>query len=560
MQSWSAFAQETPPAVAAPNADPTPSPAAELSADGASKPPAETTPPSGTAARGPVFVSVSITGYAVQAGDVASAIARELDVALSSVPEAARSTFDVVAVKGADLSITFRDHTGVELKRVVKAPSNDAQVSEVAALLAVNLSQDKSDELLAQLAPVTAPAAAAPSLSPVSTPTEVVNHSAKPLAPALPFVLANATIAHPLTIVRDVDQRTVGLEFGLFYSRVGAVEGVAVNALVLQVHRATEGVSLAGLGTIAGSDEYTTPQEGVRIAGLFNYGRGPFEGIGIAGLVDFEHVDVDPAYGVEGAQISGLVSGVDANVEGAQLAGLGNYSHALDGVQVGGLLNVGRGKADGAQVSGALNYAHAVTGAQLSGLANVAALDVDGAQIAGGVNYAADVQGAQIGLVNIGKHVKGAQIGIVNVADEVDGASVGVVTYSKKGQTQLTTWFDSTRPVNIGARFVSGALYAMPMVGGDPTKTEEFSFGLSLGARVPIDRFYFDLEGNSTNQYKDGSVDESAVDLRYRAAVGFRVAPWLGVFAGGGVRHQFHAKDGGEHRVRGLWNVGVDIF
>jgi hypothetical protein len=507
-------------------------------------------------AEGPIFVTVSITGYAVQAADVANAIARELNVALSSIPEAARSTFEVVATKDKDLSITFRDHSGHALKRVVKAPASDAQVSEVAALLAVNLSQDKSDELLALLTPEPA-AAVAPA---PEAPPAPAKGGAKPLAPKLPFVVANGTAAYPLAIVRDVDERSVGFELGLFYSRVGAVEGVAINPLVLQVRQTTDGVSIAGLGTIAGNGDYTTPQEGARISGLFNYGRGPFEGVGIAGAVDFEYVDTGSELGMEGVQISGLFSGVNASADGAQLAGLGNYSHDLDGMQIGGVVNVAHGRADAGQIAGAVNYAEGITGMQIGGLTNVSLDGVEGAQLAGGVNIAGDVQGAQIGVINIGKHVKGTQIGLVNIAEEVDGASIGLVTYSKKGQTQLTTWFDSTRPVNVGARFVSGPLYAMPMVGGDPTKVDEFAFGFSLGARVPVDRLYFDIEGNSSSELKDGKLDESAMDLRYRAAVGFRVLPWLGVFAGGGVRHQFHAENGGEHRVRGIWNVGVDVF
>src|SRR5690606_36543092 len=108
----------------------------------------------------------------------------------------------------------------------------------------------------------------------------------------------------------------------------------------------------------------------------------------------------------------------------------------------------------------------------------------DGAQISL-VNIANDVNGAQIGLVNIGANVHGAQVGLVNVAEDVNGASVGVVTYSKRGQTQITTWFDSTRPINVGARFVTGPLYAMPSIGTDPRTGDVFDFGLSLGVRIP---------------------------------------------------------------------------
>lgn len=561
-QSFSVMAQEQSGPAAAPEALAPPAASAPVATTDATASAPEAAPASNVATTaGPIFVTVSLSGYVLPPEQVAEAIARELNVALSAAPEAARNRFEVVAVKGADMSVTFRDQTGQALKRVVKAPANDAQVGEVAALLAVNLAQDPSNELLTQLAPAPAPVPATVSPAPSQpAPAVAAQSEGPPRAPELPFVVVNGTVAHPLSIVRDVDERTVGFELGLFYSRVGAVQGAAINPLVLQVRQSTEGVLIAGLGSVAGSGDYTTPQETARVAGLFNYGRGPLQGVGIAGAVDLEYVEPGTGLGLLGAQLSGLMSFVNADAEGVQVAGATNFAHGLTGSQIGGLVNVANGPADGAQMAGAVNYAERIGGTQIAGLGNVALGDVEGAQVSGGVNVAGDVDGAQIGLINVGKHVRGTQIGLVNVANEVDGASVGLVTYSKKGQTQLTTWYDSTRPVNVGARFVSGALYAMPMVGGDPTTVEEFSFGLSFGARVPVDRLYFDLEGNSSNEFKDGRVDESAVDLRYRGAVGFRVTPWLGVFAGGGVRHRFHAKDGGEHRVRGLWNVGVDIF
>lgn len=558
--SWSALAQET--LSAETSSEPEPSLAAPAPSEPANPSLSSDAKPgqSAQATQGPIFVTVSLTGYAVSSSDVAAAIARELNVALSSVPEAARATFDVVATKDRDMSITFRDHSGHALKRVVKAPANDAQVSEVAALLAVNLSQDNSDELLNQLSPEPEPPASAPEPSPTPEPSLTPESAALPPAPALPFVAANGTVAYPLSIVRDIDQRSVGFELGLFYSRVGAVDGFAINPLVMHVRQTTSGLTIAGLGTIAGSNEYATPQEGARISGLFNYGKGRLEGFGLAGVLDYEHVDPATKQGLSGAQIAGVFSGVNADAEGAQIAGVASYAREFSGLQISGVTNIAQGMTTGGQFAGVVNYAEGTSGAQIGGAANVSTRDMEGAQIAGAVNIAGNVEGAQIGIVNIGKRVTGAQIGIVNVADEVDGASIGVVTYSKKGQTQLTTWFDSTRPVNIGARFVSGVLYAMPMVGTHPDNAEDFSFGLGLGARIPVDQLYFDIEGNSSNQLKDRRVDESAVDLRYRAAVGFRVTPWLGVFAGGGVRHQFHAKEGGEHRLRGFWNVGVDVF
>src|SRR5690606_18601408 len=80
---------------------------------------------------GPVFVTVASEGYDVSADEIASAIVRELNVALTSSAASARGTFRVALMRGKDLAVTFRDELGNELKRVVKAPANDAQVPEV---------------------------------------------------------------------------------------------------------------------------------------------------------------------------------------------------------------------------------------------------------------------------------------------------------------------------------------------------------------------------------------------------------------------------------------------
>ncbi len=242
---------------------------------------------------------------------------------------------------------------------------------------------------------------------------------------------------------------------------------------------------------------------------------------------------------------------------GGQISGAANVSDNLHGFQAAGAINVANGDVEGFQAAGAINIANGnVDGAQVS-LVNVGK-DVEGAQISL-VNIGKNIDGAQIGLVNIGGHVKGAQIGLVNIADEVDGASIGMVTYSKKGQTQITTWFDSTRPVNIGVRFVSGPLYALPSVGTDPTTADVFDFALSLGARIPVQRMYFDIDANSRMSFDGGDYEETNIDLRYRLTAGFQVTSWLGVFAGGGVHHYFDTDNTDAQTFKPFWCAGVDL-
>lgn len=521
--------------------------------------------PFGTKALGPIFVLATVEGYTLDPAQIGTAIAQELNAAQSPSPEAARATF-TVRVTHDTLTVTYRGPDGHTLEREVRSPANESQIPEVAALLSVNLSQDSSTDVLATLgsaaAPKDLPAVASapraqppkPTLQPASLPVNL------PPAPPLPFVLANATFVYPMVVVGDVERRTVGFELGVSYSQVGAVDGAAIVPLVLHVRQSGRGVLISGVGTIEGNSEYLTPNTGLRAAGLFNLGRGPVTGLSLAGAADIELGTDAGGPGLVGGQVSGLVAIVKGNVEGAQISGGAAYAENVVGMQAGGLASGAIGRMEGVQVGGALNYSQAVEGAQVSGLVNVASGPITGAQLGGAVNVASDVTGVQVALVNVGKHVQGAQIGIVNVADEVDGASVGLITYSKKGRTQIATWFDSTRPVNVGARFVSGALYAMPMLAADPTKSDEFDFGFSLGARLPLERFYFDLECNSRNHLIDGKVDESAVDLRYRASVGIQLTPWLGFSAGGGVRHEFNAKNGDPASLGGLWTAGVDLL
>lgn len=567
LTSWSAFAEESPIGPDGSSAARVPSgatlepiPQSEQIAPAA----AESTQPRAQSTLGPVFVSVERDGHSVSPEAIATAIVRELEVARTSSPGAARGTFIVRVTAGRDLSVTFRGTEGNELQRVVKAPANDAQVIEVAALLAVNLSQDRSKEMLQQLqASVTKvenepPPASTPSLE--NVPPNTTHPAPLPAPPTLPEAAANASFFHPLTIVRDADERRMTVEFGLLYSKIGALDGFGLNPVLLEVRHSTSGFLLGGVGTMAGDPGLATSHDVVRVGGLFNYGHGPLTGVSISGALDLERVPEGTSEGVSGAQIAGLASVVTGNAEGAQLSGAVTYARNVTGFQLAGAANVAHGQLEGMQVGGAANVATGpVDGVQLSGAANVAG-HFQGIQFSGAVNLAQDMAGLQVGVVNIGKRVSGAQIGIVNIAEEVDGASIGLVTYSRKGRTQVSVWSDPTRPVNLGVRFVSGPLYAMPMVGADPTQSEAFDFGFSLGARIPVQRLYIDVEGNASNELRDSKVDESRVDLRYRAALGYEVLPWLGVFAGGGVRHEFHAKDGGPHELTPIWNVGVDLL
>jgi hypothetical protein len=204
----------------------------------------------------------------------------------------------------------------------------------------------------------------------------------------------------------------------------------------------------------------------------------------------------------------------------------------------------------GVQLSGALNLAERLQGMQLSL-----------------INIGADVDGVQLGLINVAHDVRGVQLGLVNVANDVDGVSLGLVPYSSQGSTQAVFWYATTQPFNLGVRFHTGALYVMPTFGYDPgggaltfDARGSYSPGFSLGARLPIDAVFVDLEANYSNRSDGATYDEQSIDLRYRALLGYQLLPKLGVFVGGGVRHHFRTAGPSEESVDPEISLGLQVL
>jgi hypothetical protein len=242
-----------------------------------------------------------------------------------------------------------------------------------------------------------------------------------------------------------------------------------------------------------------------------------------------------------------------------QLAGLATFNGGpLTGAQIGGSASIAGSQVTGVQLAGGITYAQSVEGAQIASLVNVAPDGVDGFQL-GDVNIAGKLEGAQIGLINVGGDVEGLQLGLVNVARRVEGASVGLVTYSHEGKTQLVAWTSSNEPMNLGARFYTGPLYAMPSVGYDPAHSDRFEPGFSLGGRVELGRFYVDLDGQYSQRVKS-ETDANFMRLRYRALLGFAVTPWVAVFAGGGVKHDVQTGADSSQSYGPDLAAGVELF
>lgn len=489
---------------------------------------------------------IESSGFALNERSVRQAIVRELrladDVDSDAAEQVAPVEIALRVVPGGELTVTIDAGQGQTLSRSVATPGRMDEVPEVTALLVGNLARDEASGLLARLRP------------PASTASEPSVPAEPP--PPLPLDGVNVSLAYPFTLRGRTDERRFALELGVFYSRIGALSGVALELWgVAHVLGPVDGVVLAGLGYW-----HAGPAEGLRVATLFGVGGDGLEGASVAGITTVERGDVS------GVQLSTLVNVAEGDVEGMQATGLMNVARELEGAQ----LSVGA------------NLAHDVDGAQLGGFANWARGDVDGVQLSYGANLAqrlkgvqislvnvgGDVDGAQIGLVNVARDVDGLQLGLVNVAREVDGVSLAYVPYSERGRTQGVVWAATSMPINLGVRFHTGPLYVMPTFSYDPRGgatiidpiNGDYAPGLAFGHRFEIDRGFLDADVHYSNRSTGRDYGESVIDLRYRLLAGLQVTRAFGVFAGGGLRHHFRTTGSADQFVKPELSVGVQLL
>lgn len=490
-------------------------------------------------------LQVDATGWSLDEGSVRAAILRELELADTAPPGQERMAVVLRAVSGGELTVTIHAGTGQDLSRSVTAPARADEVPEVTALLVGNLARDEAGDLLARLRTPEPAAAPEPATVP---PVEAEKQ--------LPLDGVNLSLVYPLTLRERTDERRFALELGLFYSRIGALSGLGLElGGVAHVLGRVDGFLLGGIGYWHGG-----AAEGVRIGGVLGVGGAGLEGLSLAGAVSVERGDVS------GGQVSGVTNIASGDLDGLQLTAGLNLAGAVEGAQVAGALNLARG-VDGAQAAGVVNVAQGdLDGVQLSAAVNVAE-HINGMQFSL-VNVGGDVSGGQIGIVNVARDVQGVQLGLVNVAREVDGVSLGVVPYSQRGRTQAVAWYGSGTPFNVGVRFHSGALYAMPTLGYDPrgdTVIVEpidgyYAPGLSLGYRLELERVFTDLDVNYSSRSDGPDYDEHDVELRYRLLAGFQLLRSFGVFAGGGVRHHFRTQGPADNSVAPEISVGIQVL
>ena len=421
------------------------------------------------------------------------------------------------------VSVSYHAANGVTRTRSIGLPQDDARGAETIALLSGNLSRDEAAELLADLAAKAgSPAAAATPESdakPPATPAEATNPepaapvTAKPPQPAppknknqtspndlliLPYPAFNLTLVHPTSLIRHSERYVINGELGLVYSRVGALNGVGFNVMVLQVDRDVRGLAFAS---------------------FYNHSGGISHGISGAGLVNAYH-----------------------ELHGCALAGIANVGQDSDGCAIAGIVNWTR-IGQGFQIAGVLNDAGKFSGLQLSGVTNVAA----------------EIRGMQVGLVNVAGNVTGTQIGVVNVAKHVEGTSLGLVSVVGNGRVQPVLWASTFMPLNAAAKFTVGSFYTQ-LGGGYAPDNHTYTYELGIGAHLPAGRLFFE-PGVHYSEQRDAKryfSHELSENVHYRIAVGLdlhSVSPFLGAALVQRFAHESDAPDSHALAVEGFGGV-----
>ncbi|MEQ9496283.1 MAG: caspase family protein [Deltaproteobacteria bacterium] len=234
-----------------------------------------------------------------------------------------------------------------------------------------------------------------------------------------------------------------------------------------------------------------------------------------------------------GVQIAVGVTSVGGYAKGAQLSAGVNFASVMDGLQATAGVNVS-GRLLGAQLTSGVNFAQQLTGLQMAAGLNVVE-EGRGAQLAI-VNAAQRFAGLQLGLVNLAGHNDGFQLGLLNLSDSNDGESIGLISYSlEDGILRPSVFSSDVGLASVGLSIGTGHLYTLFFAGtGSIAKRESVSFGLGLGATFPVgEHFRLDVDVRSGTAWATQQLDRPSQLLSTaRVRLGWRVLPWLTLFAG----------------------------
>ncbi|MFW5715769.1 MAG: caspase family protein [bacterium] len=242
---------------------------------------------------------------------------------------------------------------------------------------------------------------------------------------------------------------------------------------------------------------------------------------------------------------------VEENATWLMANALGNYVGGdADGFQLTFLLNYIEGNSGYIQLTSFGNYVRGdFEGIQSSGVGNIVAGGLQGIQGAGVFNYAGELDGIQAGVVNWAGTVQGMQVGLINIAGQMHGVPVGLINVSRNGGIELQGWTGGSTDFNTALVFRAGLLYTRFTAGTTASagsSDARASYGLHIGLRIPMQRFYLDVDaGVDTLDLGRAGIymeptDRNTEDLlapQGRAVLGFQLSKRISLFAGFGTSY-----------------------
>jgi hypothetical protein len=538
----------------------------------ASAPPPSAEPRGEAQPDGALVVDLSVGDSGFQPAAVRAAIARELGVLVvePSPSRQAQPRLEVRFEGPERAAVSFRASDGRSVGRGIDLPRQPERAVETIALLAANLARNEAADLISELERRTRAAARTERAGKQPPESKAQPEAAAPSAPVAPKHepprseptdgglagrhLVNLSLFHPVALYPDSERRQFNLELGLFYGRVGALDGAGINAMVARVDQEMHGLQLAGIGSYVGGDSV-----GVQAAGLGVLSRGCSRGVHLSGLVNLElgpsgarsERESCPRSALVGAQITGGYNSVVGDVTGSQTSGGANTVIGnLDGLQVSGAANIVTGSVRGAQISSVNIATGSLVGAHV-GVVNVVGSgdpgsSSQGAEIGVARIDGSDLDGLQVGVVNISGRQRGAQMGVVNVSEHLDGVPIGLVNLGGNTDTSLLAFSTSRTPVNLGIKYLTGNVFSTVSGGCDGESFLDrpcrrvLQAAWTLGGHLPVAES-FALEPAVGYAY-EADVDRPGESVNgghvvlYRAALCWQPLESLGLFAGAGAR------------------------
>lgn len=280
-------------------------------------------------------------------------------------------------------------------------------------------------------------------------------------------------------------------------------------SLVWGIHGSSEGIQIAGMGSVVRRDVF-----GLQLSGVFNAAGADVFGFQAAGIMNSTKKTMT------GLQVAG-VHNYAAKAIGVQISlGLNKIKNNIRGVQIGGIANIVGKSSNAVQIASVSNFTRDSAHIQISGLYNKAGT-VRGFQLGTGINETDYLLGAQIGMVNRAKCVKGLQLGFINFADSVSGVSLGLLNIVKAGgYNKLDASFGESMHVMMSLKIGSKSMYQIYQ-GGFTLRGNAWGLGWGLGSVFELNKKWLLNSELSSMHINEDNKWNRTLNLLNQLRVGF---------------------------------------